>query len=277
MFNKIATYLSIIAIGALFNTTANAWTFMADFEQGVIGNEAQGASGLSDAFGQTTYSNAVVHSGTKSAKVVFPAGSDVWAIAGGAVTYPAKITHGGELWARMYVYFKSPWSFTANPVAKVFRAAHVGTGSGGQVGYISTLLDSSGNIVLSNEIYSWQPTLTTKYDVDRWQAIEVYIKFSSTSPIMRFYKDGVLIREEKVAKTMSSTGDIADMSYIFSYWNGGAPQTQTAYIDDIVFTTETPASKDAAGNPIIGVSQLASSPPTPTPLPLTAPSSLIVK
>jgi hypothetical protein len=277
MLNKIATYLSIIAIGALFNTAANAWTFMADFEQGLIGNEAQGASGLSDAFGQTTYSNTVVHSGTKSAKAVFPAGSDVWAIAGGGVTYPAKISHGGELWARMYVYFKSPWSFTANPVAKVFRPAHIASASGGNVGYVSTLLDSSGNIVLSNEVQSWQPTTSYKYDIDKWQAIEVYIKFSATSPVMRFYKDGVLIREEKSIRTMNNTTDVADFSYIFTYWNGGSPQTQTAYIDDIVFTTETPASKDAAGNPIIGVSQLTSSPPAPTPLPLTAPSSLIVK
>jgi len=37
-----------------------------------------------------------------------------------------------------------------------------------------------------------------------------------------------------------------------STWNGGAPQDQDMWIDDIVITNETPTARDVYGNPMIG-------------------------
>ena len=62
-----------------------AWDITADFEQGTVGQEAQGTSGFSDAFSQTLYSNEQAYTGTQSAKVGFTQGTDAWAISGCSV------------------------------------------------------------------------------------------------------------------------------------------------------------------------------------------------
>jgi hypothetical protein len=41
--------------------------------------------------------------------------------------------------------------------------------------------------------------------------------------------------------------------YVFTYWNGNSPQSQTVYVDDIATAVdETGMAKDAFGNPMIG-------------------------
>ena len=56
-------------------------------------------------------------------------------------------------------------------------------------------------------------------------------------------------------KTLNTSDAFADLFYLFSYWNGGAPQTQTMYVDDIIVTSQTPTTKDAQGNPYIGMGE----------------------
>jgi len=52
-----------------------------------------------------------------------------------------------------------------------------------------------------------------------------------------------------------------DSMFYFSctYWNNGAPQTQTSYVDDILITNETPNNTDEFGNPMIGAPAIAPS------------------
>ena len=230
-----------------------AWDITADFEQGTLGTEAQGVSGLSNAFSQTLFSNEQVYTGgTKSAKVSFTQGTDAWATAGGSVMFPSTIGEGGELWARGYFYFKSPWSWTCSPVVKIFRGAHVQTSVGANVGYLSLFADTNGAILLSNEVQAAQPSTGVYFDVNKWQSIEMYVKFSTTSPVFRIWKNGTLIYQDITSRTLNSVTDTADFSYIFTYWNGNVPQNQVSYIDDFYYTTTTPSKVDAAGNFMIG-------------------------
>lgn len=237
--------LMILAAGDSF-----AWTVTANFESGADGARAKGESGFTGAGTQTVFSSAASAGGSKSAKMTWPKGSEGWGIAHGSIDYPNG-GHGTEIWARGYYFFASPWNWTCGPVSKVLRL-HIARADGSNAGYHSILFNSAGNIVLSNEVDSFQPDTGTKFDVDKWQAIEMYVKLSTTDPVFRIWKNGTLVYEDRSHKTMSATTDVTDFSYVMTWWNGGAPQEQIQYVDEIVITNERPGRVDSRGNPMIG-------------------------
>lgn len=227
------------------------WTVTADFDEGMVGQLAQGPSGFTAAYTQTFFSAATVHSGPQSASAFFPQGS-AGGTAGGSITFPTALGDGAELWARGYFYFQSPWSWTCSPVIKIFRGAHIQDSGGNNVGYLSVFSDTNGNIVLSNEPGDVQTYTQNPFDVGAWQSIEMYVRLSVTQPLFRIWKNGTLLIEDATTPTLGSSTDQADFSYVFTYWNGGAPQDQTAYVDDLVYTTTRPSKHDANGNSMIG-------------------------
>ncbi|MBT1071823.1 polysaccharide lyase [Pelotalea chapellei] len=227
---------------------AFAWTRTATFENEGTGSIAQGSTAFEVASGSTTITTDKVSGGSKAAKMYHAAGDGGVM---GYVSFPGAVGNGGEIWARGNFYFASPWNWACNPVIKVLRGAHIANASGGNVGYLSVFADAAGNIVLSNEPAGVQKLTSAKFDVDKWQTIEMYVKLSTGSATFRIWKNGVLILED-TARTINSTSDYADFSYIMSNWNGGSPQNQTQYIDDFIWTNTTPSQKDSAGRPMIG-------------------------
>lgn len=240
----------MILLSFLTCNFAHAWIDTRNFEGGTIGQRTSKATGGIGGFSNTLYSNTYVHSGSMAAEVTFPEGSDCWGVCGGQVDYPQLVYENGEIWIRGYFYLKSPWVWTCSPRVKMFRI-HVQNG-----GYISAFADNTivGNFRPSNEVAGIEPSNPYIWDLDRWQSVELYVKFSATpgQGIFRIWKDGILIFEDRTNITLRSSGDYADLSYIFSYWNGGVPQTQYAWIDDFVFTTDRPSNQDANGNYMIG-------------------------
>ena len=241
------------------------WTFQANFDGGTVGALAQGTSGMSSAGTTTTFSDDVSHSGSKSCKFAWKTGdgtdTTMWRNYG-TVQYPSRIYDGGEIWLRGYFYFASPWSWVASPVVKVMRV-HIANASGGHVGYHSVLGGGTStflnHIIMSNETQAYQPDSGIAFDIDQWQCIEMYIKFSTTSPTQRVWKNGVLILNDTTHKTLKDSTDYADFTYLMSYWNGvnGCPQNQNEYLDDLIVTTAQPAKQDAAGNYMIGATDVA--------------------
>ncbi|VAW35468.1 hypothetical protein MNBD_GAMMA01-558, partial [hydrothermal vent metagenome] len=89
-----------------------------------------------------------------------------------------------------------------------------------------------------------------------WETIVVRYRFSTTNPLLQFYKnvgetgfdsDGKpiggsiqLIYEDSIDKTLKSPTDKVGAFFMFTYWNGGAPQTQNMYIDDLWISTSPP-------------------------------------
>lgn len=260
MFN---VFRILLAITLLAGGQAFAWTVAANFESGTVGNKAEGTSGFTEAGSQTILSSEKSASGSKSAKMTWPQGSDGWGIAHGYLDYP-NVANESEIWARAYFYFASPWSWSCNPVSKVIRL-HIAHSNGSNAGYHSILLNSAGNIVVSNEIADIQPDTGVKFDIDKWQSIEMYVKLSTSDPIFRIWKNGILIYEDRAHNTMSSTSDFSDSSYIMTYWNGGAPQNQTQYVDEVLFTNERPSEVDSKGNSMIGSGSVTSPIVAPAP------------
>ncbi len=223
-----------------------AWTMTADFEKGSIGQKVNETSGFSADF---VYSNTPANSGAKSAKASFSPS----VTPGGYQPFPTHVGNSGEIWARGYFYFKSPWSWSCSPVVKIFRGAHIANSGGTNVGYLSIYADAAGKIQMSNEPGNYQDySSTTSYDIDKWQCLEMYVKLSTTQPIFRIWKNGVLIKEDKITRTLGTSTDYADFSYVFTYWNGNPPQAQVSYVDDFMYTTSQPLATDSKGNRMIG-------------------------
>jgi hypothetical protein len=237
-----------------------AWTIGANFENGTVGSKAQGTSGFEFAGTATLYSAEKAASGSKSAKMTWSSGQEGFGVDHGEFQYPSVVTNGGEIWTRGYFYFATPWNWNCSPVIKVFRGVHVSTSSGTNDGYHSVFADDQGNILLSNEIGDVQIGTGVKFDLNAWQCIEMYVKLSTSDPIFRIWKNGILIYESR-NKTLNSSTERADLAYIMTNWNGGAPQSQVQYVDEFVLTTDRPAQVDSKGNPMIGpLNAVASSP-----------------
>lgn len=263
--NRILFVVLLSSVIFLNTPRVFGWTITADFELGTIGQKAQGPSGFGQAFSEVFFSNQQVRTGAESASTGFIQGSTGFGESGGIFNFPnPKPTEGSELWVRGYFYFSSPWSWTCNPVVKVLRAAKVETSGGAHLGYISVFSDTNGHITISNEIANLQNFTNVYFDTNAWQSIEMYIKFSATpsNAIVRIWKNGVLVIQQLNAITLISSTDISNSTYIFTYWNGGAPQNQTAYNDDFVLTTDRPSNQDAQGNYMIGGS-IGWPPPSP--------------
>ncbi len=245
-----------------------AWTVKSNFEDGILGEKANGADGFTGAFSKTIYSNAQVHSGSQSAEVGIDAGVTGFGQWGGSFNFPSALYEGDEIWFRTYLYFPHGFPFSTDSGFLKTMRIHTVSSNGDNEGYHDILIrDSGDHIVVGSEITGdwyannpdWKlnggPTTT-----GQWHALEHYVKFSSVSGegITRVWQNGVLIKEDTITKTLGSSTSQSDFIYLFTYWNGGAPATVKAYVDDVIITSETPSNVDAAGNPFIGLTETAS-------------------
>lgn len=97
---------------------------------------------------------------------------------------------------------------------------------------------------------------TSPVETNVWETVVYRLRFSASNPLLQFYKhinatgfdpDGrpiggnlELIYEDTIDQTLKQATDTARAFLIFTYWNGGAPQTQNMYIDDLWISTNPP-------------------------------------
>jgi len=249
--SKIFAVLPILlAFSLLVSGQAFAWTINSNFESGTVGSLAQGTSGFDYAASRTTFASGVANSGSKSAKMAWQAGDEGFSSCTGQFNFPSAVTNGGEVWARGYFYFASPWTWSSAgggyKIIKIFRLL---SNSGGMD---SIFADSDGAVVLSNEPAQVQTVLNAPMDIGKWQCLEIYVKASSSSGIIRIWKNGVLVGESVGPYTLASSSNVLNGVYVMSQWNSGPSQSQTQYLDDFVITTDKPSNVDAKGNAMIG-------------------------
>jgi len=97
----------------------------------------------------------------------------------------------------------------------------------------------------------------------------MYVRFDSKpvsqggEAIIRMWKNGDLLKEVRDGITLKRSDAHSQRTLIFTWWAEGAPQSQHAYIDDLVLTTERPNVRDAQGNPMIGTRPLVAAPGAP--------------
>lgn len=257
----------LLLLPILFTSPAYAWVVSADFEDGVVGTTAlSNTDGFHDAAGDSQYASSPALSGSNSASVNATGGQTGFGDLGGIIRYPA-ISEGDELWFRVNVYYPAGWSFSCGGCTEGMKFMRLNTrtsANGSSQGYHDALINdrgAGGLIWLGSEVdgagfpYDTARRIGTPAQFDQWIAYEMYVKYSAdpAQGVRRFWKDGVLISEITNIRTLRSASDISNAAYLYTYWNNGAPKTQTSYIDDIIITNVIPSRQDAAGNPYVGV------------------------
>ncbi len=276
---KQAALFLATAAAAVLAPSANAWTISQNFDGSSVGSPCGW-----DAAGGSTVSGVMAYSGAHSCQLTIPAGSTGWGIWGGVINHPSNVTRGQQLWFRVHTFWPKGMTYNSTGEGdhlKFFRF-HTMSSSNSNIGYDDIYINPQGQNPPFQFIYEGEQvwdyigsttgTLTAPLmggtqepiQFGVWETYEYYVKFD-TVPVtkggmaeIRFWKNGSLMADMTDRITLASTDAYSDRTHLFTYWNGGAPQAVTMYVDDVVLTTDTPSAKDAAGHPFIGVGSASS-------------------
>jgi hypothetical protein len=119
----------------------------------------------------------------------------------------------------------------------------------------------------------------------KWETYEIHYTLDTKSKAqggmgeVKIWKNNTLMADLTDQIQLGDASTYAEAFFLFTYWNGNAPATQHLYVDGVTITTDTPANKDAAGNPFIGGPVLSGggSAGTPAPVVPDPPSSVTVQ
>ena len=265
----------------LLSYEASAWRLDLNFNSGTTGAAAQrSADSFSDAAGKSYYTTAVTYEGGKAAELNISAGDTAYGTWGGVINHPSNLRKGDQIWFRVRTFM--PAGFNYDSVAEgnrlKFLRVHTRSASTENFGYNDWYINpknASGTpfsfIYEGEQVWDDFGKSTDKLVLGTWETYEMYVKFDNV-PVsaggqgrVRVWKNGVLLKDITNRKTLATADAYSERSHLFTYWNGGSPQTQKMYVDDIVLTSDTPSARDAAGNPFVGVGngqvQPAASPP----------------
>jgi hypothetical protein len=238
-----------------------------------------------NAFDFTTVSNAQSYSAPNSTVTTIASGATAVGFAQ-CLSTSEQPAEGNQVWFRIRTFFPTGFNFQA-PGGQHLKFMRIDTGLPANSGHGSHIdwyifnggVNNGGDF---DWIYEGQSTwmfggggstaLPTGIVTGQWQTWEVYYRLSSvaSTAIIRLWRNGTLICDTSAnlpsGVTQLSTinsgyivggnNSIAAGFMHVTYWNGGAPQTQSWYIDDVVINTSLnaiPTQRDAAGNPFLGL------------------------
>ncbi|BES71689.1 hypothetical protein RE428_27070 [Marinobacter nanhaiticus D15-8W] len=257
--------LPILAATFLMAQPAHSWTISADFDSGPLGSKAdRGGDGFHGAGGNSVYTDEHALKG-HAAKLTIEDGSTGYGGWGGEFIFPEKLTKGDTVWYQVHVYV--PESFD-----------HYSYGEGGRLkfmriqtkskenknhGYLDFLIDKKNDPNAFKWIYEgeqvWQ-NIGNPEDLivkGRWESYQMEATLDNV-PVdaggqaeVRIWKNGVLLKHITGRKTLREPTDFSDRALLFTYWNGGAPKTQSLYVDEITITNEKPSNLDTFGHPLV--------------------------
>ncbi len=268
--------LPLIAAWALHPVSASAWTSDINCEGGTNGAKLAegGTTQFSSTFSLSTYSTAQAATGSESCKMGITAGSDGWGVFGATYSFPSNIGQGGQVWTRVSLFVPSGFNVNTNDGMLKFMRVHTANSGGSNVGYHDLLISNPGLVNWSATLGNWTSSFVYNFEgapnligvgkvgtndivQGKWETYEIYIKFDSVAKSsggtgeVRIWKNNQLLLDSTKQATLASSSDHSDGFYLFTYWNGNAPATQSLYVDDVIIATDTPSNKDAAGNPCL--------------------------
>lgn len=233
---------------------AYPWTYSLDFEGGDVGIDAvpYSSGGFTGVLVNVKFDNTRAHGGSKSAKFTMgPTGCESLndRTAFGYLDHP-DIYAGGEVWTRWYQWIPTDWVWSES-FNKVFRYPTVTTSDAGE-GALG-IGDGWGGVYYGNEPTDHRSSDFTSMTKGQWQCFEVYHKISMTAPIVRVWRDGVLVFENTTWISLrTSTNRLTQAEFYGTINCPGISVYQSMWIDDIIITNETPSGRDVQGNPMIG-------------------------
>lgn len=267
---KDIMFSSFAVLIALFVLEAKSEDFLihAHFNDGIVGQKAQtGESG--DAFhgaaGQSTYSNEQVLDG-KSAKLSINEGETGFGVWGGEFFYP-NVYRGETIWFSVHTYFPldfDHYSYGQGNRLKFLRIQTL-TPENRNQGYNDFLIDMKGSSNPFKWIYEgqqiWKDVGLPKDQIvkGKWENYQMAVTFDTVSKNEGglaeawIWKNGILLEHITDRITLKNRNDYSNRALLFTYWNGGAPKTQSMYVDEIKITNIKPTTKGNRGFPMIEV------------------------
>lgn len=235
-----------------------------DFEAGAPGTPALGPDAwdaLPEKRADTRHSTEQAFSGRQSARMTVRRGEELF---GGDVHFPSRLYAGDEVWIRFRVYWPDGFDWSARPWLKFFRV-HTSSPARWNDGYLDWYINNPQAgphppfQVIKERDDRWRTFGSDRDDPKTgvWETYEAHYVFDWRSAAeggrarVQVWKNGVLLRDIRDIRTLSGPDSWA-YRFGMHYWNGGAPRTQSWYVDDIVVTNRRPAARDAHGNPMIG-------------------------
>ena len=263
----------------VFSTASGAWIIDENFDSTAVGIKCPFFWDNGVKLEYRAASDEQSSSGSNSCKLGIDKGDNGW---GGGISFVDKLYKGDEMWIRFRIFIPQSFDFNAYSDGKRLKFIRL------------TLSDDSGttgrldwywNSVKSGSAQPFATILERdKCTTDCWQEFgessgpnrgswetyEMYVKWDYVAVNdggqgrIRTWKNGVLIGDLTDRPTMWLGSNRISDFMIFSYWNGGSPQTQHLYLDDVVVTDVVPGARDSKGNPYIGVGSYAYvAPPRP--------------
>lgn len=225
------------------------WEIFRDFNSGPDNTGVQGkADGLDDLAGASVYTTEQVYAGARSMKTSITAGSDGFGNFGGTITLPSTLSKGNTLWLDLYAFFPTGFVIdTPTNGSLKFIRIRQRTAASTHVGYFDlSLCDDDGAVdpqqfrMIKEDTSGWvsfgasgSVTRNAWHRISMQLVLDNVLQSSGGTARVRVWQNSSLLVDNATIRTMLNATDVASDFYLFTYWNGTAPQTQSCYIDNI--------------------------------------------
>jgi hypothetical protein len=272
-----------LAIALTQTPSASAWSYTENFNEGAVDQSIQGSVPLTQASGGTTFSTDYGLMETTSAKMSIAEGETGFGTWGAAWNFPEPLAEGDELWISFSIYIPSSFVIdTPRNGSLKFIRIRTKNSDGSLGGYNDfQIVDDDTTL---NSVYRYineeradlgwsligeRSSIESLLPRDRWFNLEIYFRFDEKSEKeggnanIKVWIDNTRIWDAQEVATLGDSTDHADAFYLFTYWNGGAPKTQSLYIDNLEITTSEPTKRDTQNFPFIGAGKNGMAPKPP--------------
>lgn len=276
----------LVASSALSSlAVAVDWTRNLTFETGSLGVKAEGGGDLFDGAAGKTLTDcgsgaAIKPLKGKCAQLNINTGDTGFGVWGGVIGFPQKAYKGETIWYLVHTYMPTGFDYHAYAAGNrlKFLRIHTADSAGKNIGYNDIYFDGLGSVNPLAFIYEgelrWSKVGGAPHFpvFDQWESYEVAVTLDTVpvsqggKALIRFWKNGVLVDEIRDRITLKAETAYADGAYLFTYWNGGAPKTQSMYVDEITVTNKA-KGVDLEGNTFVGGLIAPTRPKAPAPSP----------
>lgn len=264
----VSKLFMVVAIQLFIINPLHAWTVVKDFNvaSSKVGTKAEGNSGFDGAAGKSFYTTKQVKEGSAAAELNIGVGQTAWGTWGGAIDLPTPLRKDQEVWVSLEMFIPNDFEISTNTGSLKFVRLRFKSPEGKHEGSLDNLIrmqnQTSGVMTLLKEdqmlLAHYGERGQDDIPIGQWVRFEMYTylhnvpKAKGGKALVRAWLNGKLLTEEERVRTISESASYMDGLFLFTYWNGGAPKTQSMYVDNIIITSDTPSNRDKFGNPMIG-------------------------
>jgi hypothetical protein len=227
------------------------WDDVRDFNSGSPGDSGQSADGFDDAAGSAVKSTVVSFDGTKCCVTSIGIGEDGFGNWGGIIYLLGELTKGDALWSQIEFNLETGFEISTPTNGSLkFLRWHIKTAAGAHVGYIDIQLMDDFQEGGAPQGYSFRmlqeahgvwryfgaPSLVTRATNHKLTAhivLDNVLQAGGGNARIRVWLNDVLLVDDATVKTLDSATDRIDNEYVLTYWNDGAPRSQSMRLDNI--------------------------------------------